>query len=148
VPAPADWRAAIAERLAEAPAELRALASDELHIGGHTNVRLEHPVLDLREVDDDALATRALDFFVVAALLAGAGVARVHVRRGAQATSLAQRARRQLRAALLRVDDETVALLRYFDVYFRPLDEITASSGRRVLALIERALGTPPDGPR
>jgi hypothetical protein len=140
-----DWRAAIARRLADAPAELRTLASDQLHIGGHTNVRLEHPVLDLREVEDDALATRALDFFVVAALLAGATVARVHVRRGVQTTLLPERARRALRGALRRVDDESVTLLRYFDAYLKPLDDVSVASGRRLLAVVEQALdGAPP----
>ena len=73
-----------------------------------------------------------------------AAVARVHVRRGAQASLLPQRARRELRGALLRVDDESVALLRYFDAYLLPLDDVSAASGRRLLAVLERALGDAP----
>jgi hypothetical protein len=139
-----DWRTTAAELIGTAPDTLRALASDELHIGGHTNVQLAHPVLDLRAVDDDALATRALDFFVVASLLRGAELARVHVRRGVQATTLARRARRELRAAVTRVDDENLALLCYFDVYLQRADAVAASDGARLVALVERAVGAGP----
>ncbi|MBM4244948.1 MAG: hypothetical protein FJ148_14225, partial [Deltaproteobacteria bacterium] len=77
----AAWRDALSDLVLRAPDELRRLASDELHIGGFTNVRLDHPVLDLREVVDDALGSGAVVFFAAAALLRGATVARVHVRR-------------------------------------------------------------------
>ncbi|MBY0278093.1 hypothetical protein K2Z84_22390, partial [Candidatus Binatia bacterium] len=75
------WRSALAAALARAPAAFRALASDELHIGGFTNVRLAHPVLDAREIADETRAADAVVFFVAGAVLQGATLARVHVRR-------------------------------------------------------------------
>lgn len=134
-----DWRAALAETVGRAPDELRALASDELHVGGFTNVRLDHPVLDLREVADDALAARALVFFAAAALLRGATVARVHVRR-ADAGTLPRRAKRDLRGVLLRVDDENASLMRYFDLHLRAPAAVRADAGRRLARLVAEAL--------
>lgn len=143
----ADWRAPLAEAVAGAPEELRALASPELHIGGFTNVRLDHPVLDLRAVEDDAHAVRALAFFTAAALLRGATVARVHVRRD-HAGSLARRARRDLRGVLLHVDDENASLLRYFDLHLRPAAAVRAEAGRGLARLLVDALATAPPGTR
>ena len=125
--------------MARVPAELRGLASEELHIGGFTNVRLEHPVLDLRGVDDDARAAGALAFFAAAALLRGATVARVHVRRE-HAGVLPRRARSDLRGVLVRVDDDSASLLRYFDLYLRPEAEIGAQAGRRLAKLVAGAV--------
>ena len=100
--ADAAWRDALAALLRRAPDEFRELASDALHIGGFTNVRLEHPVLDLRGVADEARADRALAFFAAAALLHGAAIARVHVRRE-DASALPRRAKRALRGAITRI---------------------------------------------
>lgn len=138
------WRDALATAVERAPATLRALASDELHIGGFTNVQLAHPVLDLRAVTDPALALQALTFFVVAAMLGGATVARVQVRR--EDADLARRAKRELRAALARVDDESVALLRYFDLYLQPIDALDDAAGRALVRRLERALDAPAHG--
>jgi hypothetical protein len=134
------WRAALAAVVAGAPDELRVLASTELHIGGFTSVRLEHPVLDLRAVADDVLAGRALAFFVAGALLSGASVARVHVRAGPPGALLARAARRSFRPALARVDDESVALLRYFDLYLQPADALDPAARGRLVRALERAL--------
>ena len=134
------WRDALAAVVARAPEALRALASAELHIGGFTNVRLEHPLLDLRAVEDDGLAGRALAFFVAGALLAGAEVARVHARSGAQGTVLARSARRSFKAALARIDDENVGLLRYFDLYFHPATALDGHAAARLVRTVERAL--------
>ena len=140
------WRDALAAAVAGAPEELRALASEELHIGGFTNVRLEHPVLDLRPLEDDGLAERALLFFLAGALLQGAAVARVHVRNGARGKDLATLARRRLRPAVARVDDESVALLRYFDVYLRPSASLDEKAGGQLVRAVARALAAPAPG--
>lgn len=137
------WRDALAALLARAPDELRGLASSELHIGGFTDVRLEHPLLDLRDVADDALATRALTFFVAGALLGGAAVARVHVASGVQGVALARAARRSFKAVLARVDDESIALLRYFDLYLHPSPALDEPAATRLLRAVERAVLTP-----
>lgn len=138
--ADAAWRDALTALLRRAPDEFRELASDALHIGGFTNVRLEHPVLDLRGVADEARADRALAFFAAAALLHGAAIARVHVRRE-DASALPRRAKRALRGAITRIDDENAALLRYFDLYLLPLAEIAPDAGARLTKLVARALG-------
>jgi len=137
------WREALAALLARAPDELRGLASSELYIGGFTDVRLEHPVLDLRGVSDDALATRALAFFVAGSLLGGASVARVHVASGVQGVALARAARRSFKAVLARVDDESVALLRYFDLYLHADPALDATAAARLTRTVERALLSP-----
>lgn len=137
------WRDALADLLRRAPDELRALASDELHIGGFTNVRLEHPVLDLRDAAGDVLAQRALAFFTAAALLHGATIARVHVRRE-DAASLPRRARRDLRGVVTRIDDENVVLLRYFDLYLPSPDAVPPEAGARLAKLLARALADAP----
>jgi hypothetical protein len=134
------WLDTLAALVARAPEAWCALASDELHIGGFTNVQLAHPVLDLRTVADEDASSRALAFFVAAALLRGATVARIHVARGADGARLARLARRQFRAALERVDDESVALLRYFDVYLRDVATIEPAAGRRMARLLGAAL--------
>lgn len=134
------WRDALAAVVARAPDALRALASAELYIGGFTNVRLEHPLLDLRAVAEDALAARALAFFVAGAVLAGAEVARVHAHSGAQGAALARRARRSFKAALVRIDDENVGLLRYFDLYFHPAAALDGRAGAGLVRTVERAL--------
>jgi hypothetical protein len=142
-----DWRAALAAAVGRAPDELRALASDQLHIGGFTNVRLDHPVLDLRAVEDDALAARALAFFTAAALLRGATAARVHVRRE-DAGTLPRRAKRELRGIVRRVDDENAALMRYFDLHLRAPAEVRADAGRRLARRVAEALAdTAPGAP-
>lgn len=133
------WRDGLAAALERAPAALRALASHELHVGGFTNVRLEHPVLDLRGVADEARAADAIVFLTAGALLHGATLARVHLRRE-HAASLPARARRALRGVLLRVDDENVGLLRYFDLYLAPLAEIGDQAGARLRRAVERAV--------
>lgn len=135
----AAWRDALGDLVRQAPDELRRLASDELHIGGFTNVRLAHPVLDLREVVDDTLGSGAVAFFTAAALLRGATVARVHVRREHAAT-LPRRAKRDLRGVLARVDADSASLLLYFDLYLRPVAEVRADAGRRLVNLVATAL--------
>ncbi len=137
------WREALAALLARAPDELRGLASSELHIGGFTDVRLEHPVLDLRGVADDALATRALAFFVAGSLLGGATIARVHVASGAQGVALARAAKRSFKPVLGRVDDESVALLRYFDLYLQDAPALDAAAAQRLVRAVERAVLAP-----
>lgn len=137
------WREALAQLLARAPEELRGLASSELHIGGFTDVRLEHPLLDLRAVTDDVLATRALAFFVAGALLGGATVARVHVASGVQGVALARAARRAFKPVLARVDDESVALLRYFDLYLHDAPALDAAAASRLVRTVERAMQAP-----
>lgn len=136
------WRDALADLVAAAPCALRALASDELHIGGFTNVQLDHPVLDLRAVPEDRESERALAFFLAAALLHGATVARVHVARGDAGRRLARLARRRYGAVLERVDDESVALLRYFDAYLRPATAIDEAAGRTLARRVAAALAT------
>ena len=136
------WLDTLAALVAGAPETWRALASDELHIGGFTNVQLAHPVLDLRTVADEDASGRALTFFVAAALLQGATVARIHVARGADGVRLASLARRRFRAALARVDDESVALLRYFDLYLREASAITPAAGLRMTRLVGAALAS------
>lgn len=135
-----EWRDALADLLRRAPDEFRALASDKLHIGGFTNVRLDHPVLDLRDVADETRADGALAFFAAAALLHGATIGRVHVRREDASTS-PRRARRALRGVAARVDDDNASLLRYFDLYLLPMDEIAPDAGARLVKLLARALG-------
>lgn len=137
------WREALAAALERAPAELRALASDELHIGGFTNVRLAHPVLDAREIADEAQATDAVVFFVAGAVLHGATLARVHVRRE-HATTLPGRVRRALRGVLRRTDHDNVLLLRYFDVYLTPLAEIADRPGSRLASAVGRIVDQVP----
>jgi len=134
------WLDVLAALIAGAPGSLRVLASDELHIGGFTNVRLEHPVLDVRAVADAALAERALLFFLAGALVRGATLARVQVARGAHGAQLAALVRRQLRAAVARVDDENVSLLRYFDVYLRPAADVPQVAGARLVRLVAATL--------
>jgi len=134
------WLDTLAAVVAAAPEALRALASEELHIGGFTNVQLAHPVLDLRALAGEDASARALAFFLAATLLQGATLARIHVARGADGVRLARLARRQFRAALARVDDENVALLRYFDVYLHPAAEIEAKAGVRMVRLVTAAL--------
>jgi hypothetical protein len=136
------WRDALAVALDRAPDELRALASDELHIGGFTNVRLAHPVLDLREIADEARAARALLFFAAAALLRGATLARVHVRRE-HATALPHHAKRELRGVAQRIDDDNAGLLRYFDLYLLPLAEVRDAAGTRLVASVARSFDAP-----
>ena len=133
------WREALVELVRRAPEELRALASDELYIGGFTNVRLDHPVLDLREVADEASATRALAFFAAASVLRDATVARVHVRRE-HASVLPRRAKRDLRGVVARIDDENASLLRYFDLYLQPAASLSSDAGRRLVKLVAGAL--------
>jgi hypothetical protein len=128
----AAWLAALAGAVAGAPEDLRALASAELHIGGFTNVQLEHPVLDLRAIDDAEASARALIFFLAAALLREARIARIHVASGSAGAALAKLARKHFRAALERVDDESVSLLRYFDLYLRPATDIEPAAGTRI----------------
>jgi len=135
-----SWQDALASLVAGAPDDLRALASSELHIGGFTNVRLEHPVLDLRGVAEHERALRALTFFVAGALLATASVARVHVDTAAQGTALARAARRSFRPVLAHVDDASVALLRYFDLYLDARRELDPATAARLLRAVERAL--------
>lgn len=122
---------------------MRELASAELHIGGFTNVQLEHPVIDLSRVAEDEAASRGLVFFLAAALAAGAQVARVHAGRSPRAVALASLAKRQLRGAVARVDDDNLRLLRYFDVYLHPADVIRPATGERVVRLLGEALREP-----
>lgn len=138
-----SWTDALASLVAGAPDALRRLASGELRIGGFTNVRLDHPVLDLRGTGADD-AARALTFFLAAAVVHGARVARVHVDRGEQGPTLAGLARQRFKPALERVDDESVALLRYFDVYLKPAAEIGDAAGRRLVRVTAEALGASP----
>jgi hypothetical protein len=134
-----DWRAALADLAGVAPPWMRALASDELHIGGFTNVQLAHPVIDLRSLADEERVLRAAAWFCGAAIAAGASVARFHC--GATAgRAVAAHVRRRFGGALSRVDDESVALLRYFDVYLKPSEQISDAAGSRALAATRHAL--------
>jgi hypothetical protein len=139
----ARWVDTLTALIADAPESLRELASDELHIGGFTNVQLAHPLLDLRGVGEAVERERALAFFLGAALLRGATVARVHAASGAEAARLARIARRRLAPALARVDDESTALLRYFDAYLVPAETIEAAAGKRLAGAVKTLLSRP-----
>ncbi|HYC22265.1 MAG TPA: hypothetical protein VEI94_06155 [Candidatus Bathyarchaeia archaeon] len=124
----------------DAPPWMRELASEELHIGGFTNVQLEHPVIDLSELSADRDAERALDFFLAACIERGAGAARVRCGRGARGRRLIARAASQFKPALVRIDGDNVALMRYFDVYLKAGADLTAAAGARIAATLENAL--------
>ena len=64
----------------------------------------------------------------------------MHVRREDASTS-PRRARRALRGVAARVDDDNASLLRYFDLYLLPMDEIAPDAGARLVKLLARALG-------
>jgi hypothetical protein len=123
-----------------APAWMRALASEELHIGGFTNVQLEHPVIDLSTVSEDRDAERALDFFLGACIARAASVGRVHCGRGQRGRTLIARAASSFKPALVRIDGDNVALMRYFDVYLKPSADLTAAAGARIAGTLESAL--------
>jgi len=133
--------------VSSAPAWMRALASEELHIGGFTNVQLEHPVIDLSTVSEDRYAERALDFFLAACIARGATVGRVRCGRGARGRRLIARAASKFRPALARIDGDNVALMRYFDVYLKPGAGLTAAAGARIARTLESVLAACQDGP-
>jgi len=135
-----DWRAALGDLARAAPPWMRALASEELHIGGFTNVQLAHPVIDLRPLSNEERALRAAAWFCGASIAAGASVARFHCGAAATGPTVAAHVRRRFSGALSRVDDESVALLRYFDVYLKPTEEISDAAGSRALAAMRHAL--------
>ncbi|MEW6272282.1 MAG: hypothetical protein AB1689_23615 [Thermodesulfobacteriota bacterium] len=124
---------------------MRARASAALHIGGFTNVALEHPVLDAGTDLGEDDAERVLVFFLAAALLHGATVARVHCGGAVRGRALAGAAKRLLRGAIARVDDDNVALLRYFDVYLKRPSEVGPRTGSRLCDAARRAVWTAAD---
>jgi hypothetical protein len=119
---------------------MRELASEELHIGGFTNVQLEHPVIDLSELAADRDAERALDFFLAACIERGATAARVRCGRGERGRRLIARVASQFKPVLGRIDGDNVALMRYFDVYLKAGADLTAAAGARIAATLESAL--------
>jgi len=121
---------------------MRERASAGLHIGGFTNVALEHPVLDVAQGVEDADAVRAATFFLAAALLHGAALGRIQCGNAARARAVAVAVRRALRGAIERVDDDNAALLRYVDVYLRPPDALDDVAGARLARVAARAVGT------
>ena len=135
------WLARLAALLPDAPEWMRALASAELHIGGFTNVQLDHPVLDATGAPDDEAAGRALLFFAGASLVHGAAIARVHCGRGPRGPHLARLARTELRGAVARVDDESLRLVGYFDLYFKPAAAIAPAVGTRIRRAVGQAVG-------
>ncbi|HEY8516016.1 MAG TPA: hypothetical protein VIS07_10930 [Candidatus Binatia bacterium] len=141
----AAWREQLAALVERAPAWMRERASSALHIGGFTNVALEHPVLDAGANLDDDAAERVLVFFLAAAIVHGATLARVHCGSAARGRVLADAARRTLRGAATRIDDDNVALLRYFDVYLKPPSDLTPRTGERLRQAAQRAVFTAPD---
>jgi hypothetical protein len=141
------WRAALVELAGSAPSWMRALASPELHIGGFTDVQLAYPMIDLRSLDDDGTTLRAAVWFCAAVIARGALVARLHCGRAARGSAMAARLRRDFRGSLVRIDDEGLALLRYFDIYPKANEEISDAAGQRALAAMRRALaGEPTNG--
>jgi len=137
-----DWRRELGDLVQAAPNWMRDLASDELHIGGFTNVQLEHPVLDVSGLADDLdRAERALTFFLAACVARGAAVARVHAGSGARGRELIALASKSFKRAIARIDGDNVALVRYFDVYLRAADEIAPHSGMLLARHVRRALG-------
>ena len=122
---------------------MRELASPSLHIGGFTNVSLEHPVLDVSGDVSEERATRAVVFFLATALADGAAIARVQCGSAARGRALAAVVRRELRGATERMDDESLALMRYFDVYLKTPDAIAERTGARLVAALGRALRDP-----
>ncbi len=137
----ATWREQLSAVVESAPAWMRERASAALHIGGFTNVRLEHPVLDVADSVDGADAVRAATFFLAAALLHGAALGRIHCGSGERARAIATAVRRALRGAVERVDDENAALLRYVDVYLRAPEALDDATGARLARAAARALG-------
>lgn len=138
-----DWIGELARAVADAPAWMRALASRELHIGGFTQAELPYPVLDAAGAPDDAAAERLLLFFVAASALDGAAIARVQCGRGARGGALARTSRRALRGVVARVDDENLALMRYFDLHLVEPAKIAAASGRRFARSVANAVRDP-----
>lgn len=136
------WREQLAAVVERAPSWMRERASAALHIGGFTNVRLEHPVLDVAHGVDDADAVRAATFFLAAALLHGAALGRIQCGSGERARALATAVRRALRGAVERVDDENAALLRYVDVFLRAPEALDDATGARLARAAARAVGT------
>jgi hypothetical protein len=137
------WLDDLTALLPAAPEWMRALASAELHIGGFTNVQLEHPVLDAAAAPDDDAAGRALLFFVGASLARGAAIARVQCGRGARGPHLAHLARTAMRGAIARIDDESLGLVHYFDLYLAPIASIGPRVGARIVRSVGDALGGP-----
>lgn len=131
-----DWRERVRSLALAAPSWMRERASDQLHIGGFTQVQLETPVLEVSDVPDPDEASRAMTFFVVTAVASGATVARVQCGRGPEAARLASAARETLGPALDRVDDENVFLMRYFDVYLNA----SAADGEELVRRLSHAL--------
>jgi hypothetical protein len=121
---------------------MRERASAELHVGGFTNIRLEHPVLDVASGLTDEDAVRAASFFLAAAVLHGAALGRIHCGSAARGRAVATAVRRALRGAIVRVDDENVALVRYLDVYLRSSDAVDDATGARLVRAAARAVGT------
>jgi hypothetical protein len=119
---------------------MRARASAELHIGGFTNVQLAHPVLDAAGAPDDDTAARALLFFTAASLAHGAAIARVHCGRGPRGAMIAAFARRSFRGVVARIDDESLGLLAYFDLYLHPAAAVGPKVGARLVRSVARAL--------
>ena len=120
---------------------MRELASEELHIGGFTDVQLEHPVVDVAPLAEAPERSQAaVVFFLCACMLRGATIARVHVASSAQGRALIDTMRRAGRGAIARIDGENVALMRYFDLYLKPLDELSQRSAATLARTLERAL--------
>ena len=141
-----SWPAELAAAVAGAPAWVRDLVSSDLHIGGFTNVRLDVPVLDAASAPGADRAEGALLFLAAGALLRAAPVARVHCGRGPLGATLAGAARRRLRGIVARVEDEDLALMRYFDLHLNELARVDATAGARLLRALRAALAaaTPP----
>jgi len=126
----------LAER---APDWMRKRASPELYIGGFTQARLDTPVLEAAGLPDVDQAARAVVFFVVTALAGGAAVARVQCGDAADPALLARAARDALGSALVRIDDENVALMRYFDLFLAPAKALPPAERRHMLKALEHA---------
>jgi hypothetical protein len=126
---------------------MRDLASDELHVGGFTNVQLAHPVLDVSGLADDLeRAERVLAFFLAACVARGAAVARVHTGSGARGRELIAHASKSFGRAITRIDGDNVALVRYFDLYLRAPEEIAPHSGMLLARHVRRALAPEREG--
>ena len=128
-PSRPSWVETIHGTAERAPDWMRACASTELHIGGFTQAQLDTPVLDLASIAEPEHVTRALTFFLIVALAAGASVARVQcaTHRGDE---LAREAEQILGDACARLDAENVRLMRYFDVFFPSSSAIPDAHGQ------------------
>jgi len=144
----ASWIDRVYELAETAPQWMRERASAELHIGGFTQARLETPVLEISDLEDVEEAAHALIFFLAVAAASGSTLARVRCGRGKAAERLVQEARSTLGGALDRMEDENVSLMRYFDVFLRPADTLSAREGTHVADALCEALDACDANPR